>query len=106
MDLATVREKVHPEDWEDVSRALEEALSTGVLYNVVCRVIRPTGEVRIIDTKGHVKRDSPGRPTLMFGTLQDITDRKRAEEELQRSQFYINEGQRVAHMGSWAFNNS
>src|SRR6266404_89913 len=42
----------------------------------------------------------------MFGTVQDITDRKRAEETLQRSQFYISEGQRLAHMGSWAFNPS
>jgi PAS domain S-box-containing protein len=38
--------------------------------------------------------------------VQDITDRKRAEEELQRSQFYLSEGQRLAHMGSWTFNPS
>jgi PAS domain S-box-containing protein len=42
----------------------------------------------------------------MFGTVQDITDRKGAEKELLRSQFYISEGQRLAHMGSWAFNPS
>jgi PAS domain S-box-containing protein len=34
------------------------------------------------------------------------SDRKRAEEALQRSQFYLSEGQRLAHMGSWAFNDS
>jgi len=42
----------------------------------------------------------------MFGTVQDITDRKRAEEALQRSQFYLGEGERLAHIGSWAFNES
>ena len=42
----------------------------------------------------------------MFGTVQDITDRKRVEEALQRTQFYLSEGQRLAHMGSWAFNDS
>jgi signal transduction histidine kinase len=47
-------------------------------------VFRPTGEVRIIDSKGDVKRDTSGRPTLMFGTVQDITDRKRAEHERER----------------------
>jgi C4-dicarboxylate-specific signal transduction histidine kinase len=67
-----------------VFRALEEALSSDTLYNVKCRVFRPTGEVRIIDSQGHVKRDTSGRPTLMFGTLQDITDRKRAEHERER----------------------
>jgi len=43
-------------------------------------------------------------PTKMFVTVQDITDRKRAEEALQLSQFYLSEGERLAHMGSWAFN--
>jgi PAS domain S-box-containing protein len=104
MDLATVQEKIHPEDWEVVSRALEEALNGGAPYNADCRVFRPTGEVRILHSQGEVKRDASGQPYYMFGTVQDITDRKRAEEALQRSQFYINEGQRLAHMGSWAFN--
>jgi PAS domain S-box-containing protein len=38
----------------------------------------------------------------MFGTCQDITERKLAEEALRRSQFYLSEGERLAHMGSWA----
>ena len=84
MDLATVRDKIHPEDWGGVFRALEEALSGGARYNVECRVYRPKGEVRIIDSRGDVKRDTSGRPTLMFGTVQDITDRKRAEHERER----------------------
>ena len=50
-----------------------------------------------------MKRDRSGRPYQLFGTIQDITERKRAEEALQQSQFYLGEGQRLAHMGSWAF---
>jgi PAS domain S-box-containing protein len=42
----------------------------------------------------------------MFGVSQDITDRTRAEQALKRSQFYLSEGERLAHMGSWAFNES
>src|SRR5258708_25120571 len=38
----------------------------------------------------------------MFGTCQDITERKLAEHSLRRSQFYLSEGERLAHMGSWA----
>jgi PAS domain S-box-containing protein len=103
MDLATVREKIHPEDWEVVSRALEEALRGGARYTAESRLFRPTGEVRIVQSQGDVKRDTSGRPIQMFGTVQDITDRKRAEEALQQSQFYLVEGQRLAHMGSWGF---
>jgi PAS domain S-box-containing protein len=104
MDLATMREKIHPEDWGGVLRALEEALSSHALYNVECRVFRPRGEVRIIDSQGHVKRDTSGRPTLMFGTVQDITDRKRAEQRLRESEAYLAEAQRLSQTGSWAWN--
>src|SRR5713101_3854156 len=103
MDIATVREKIDPEDWQ---RGMEEALDGGARFNAECRVFRPTGEVRIAHFQGDVNRDASGRPYRMFGTVQDITDRKRAEEALQQSQFYINEAQRLAHMGSWGFNST
>jgi PAS domain-containing protein len=35
---------------------------------------------------------------------RDITDRKRAEERLRRSEAYLAEGQRLCHTGSWAWN--
>jgi PAS domain S-box-containing protein len=100
MDIATCQEKIHPEDWQ---RGMQEAIG-GDRFNAECRLFRPTGEVRIAHFQGEVKRDASGRPYRMFGTIQDITDRKRAEEALQQSQFYLAEGQRLAHMGSWAFN--
>ena len=49
-------------------------------------------------------RDEQGNIVKWHGSSIDIEDRKRAEEALQESQFYLAEGQRVAHMGSWAFN--
>jgi PAS domain-containing protein len=39
-------------------------------------------------------------------SIIDVTERERAQQALQRSQFYLSEGQRLAHMGSWAFNPS
>src|SRR5260370_1310387 len=84
---------------------MEEALG-GDRFNAECRLFRPTGEVRIRHFQGDVNRDASGRPYRMFGTIQDITDRKRAEEALQKSQSYLAEGQRLAEMGSWAFNPS
>jgi PAS domain S-box-containing protein len=104
MDLAALRQKIHPEDWELMSRALEEALGGGSRYDIEYRLLRPTGEVRIVHSNGDVKRDASGRAYKMFGTVQDITDRKRADEALRISQFYLSEGQRIAHTGSWAFN--
>jgi len=54
--------------------------------------------------------DSNGDIVKWYGSSLDIDERKTAEEqlrrnaqELQRSEFYLAEGQRLAHMGSWAF---
>jgi PAS domain S-box-containing protein len=106
IDLATIREMVHPEDRETVFRIAEEAILGRVRPDAEHRIVRPSGEVRTVNSQGDLKRDASGRPYQMFGTVQDITDRKRAEEALQRTQFYLSEGQRLAHMGSWAFNDS
>jgi PAS domain S-box-containing protein len=106
IDLDELRQRVHPEDWGFVSRALNEALAGGPRYNLEYRLLRPTGELRSVHSEGDVKRDASGRPYQMFGIVQDITDRKRAEEALKRSAFYLREGERLAHMGSWAFNTS
>jgi PAS domain-containing protein len=80
MDIATCQEKIHPEDWQ---RGVEEALG-GDRFNAECRLFRPTGEVRIAHFQGDVKRDASGRPYRMFGTIQDITDPKRAEHEREK----------------------
>jgi len=113
MDLATVRAMVHPEDRESLYRGVDENLVDGVRPDAEFRIVRPNGEVRTVHSvtpkrwssmPGDAKRDASGRPYKLFGTVQDITDRKRAEEALKQSQFYLSEGQRLAHMGSWASN--
>jgi PAS domain S-box-containing protein len=107
MDVATVREKIDPRDWQ---RGMEEALGGGCRFNAECRVFRPTGDVRIAHFQGDVKRDASGRPYKMFGSVQDITDRKRAEEALtsmsldvQESKTRLEEAQRIAHVGHWVW---
>ena len=102
IDLDKVREMIHPEDREAVFRTAEEAIRSGARADCEHRLFRPSGEMRVVHSLADLKKDSSGRPYQMFGTTQDITDRKRAEEALRRSQFYLSEGQRLAHMGSWA----
>jgi PAS domain S-box-containing protein len=106
MDIAAIGDMIYPDDREFVFRTADEALRTGMRPNAEHRIVRPTGEVRTVHSQGDVKRDASGRPYVMFGTVQDITDRKRAEETLRQTQFYLSEGQRLAHIGSWAINDS
>jgi PAS domain S-box-containing protein len=104
IDMEVVREMMHPEDREFVFRTAEESLHSEVRPDIEHRIVRPNGEVRIVHARGTVKRDASGQPYEIFGTVQDITERKRAEDALQRTQFYLREGERLAHIGSWAFN--
>src|ERR1700730_1932730 len=100
--MAKVSEMVHPEDREKVAREADEAVRSGTPFKAEHRIVRPNGEVRFVQALGTVKRDASGHAYEMFGTGQDITDRKLAEQALRRSQFYLSEGERLAHMGSWA----
>src|SRR5258707_69105 len=106
IDLAKVRESIHPDDREEVFRIAEESVRSGERVDSEHRVIRPSGEIRVVHSLGDLKKDSSGRPYQMFGTTQDITERKREEEALQQTQIYLREGQRLARMGSWAFNDA
>src|SRR5437870_6168217 len=82
LNLAQLPELIHPEDQQSMVQAVAEELRGGRRYDVEYRVVRPTGEVRIVHSQGDVLRDESGRPRRMFGTVQDITERKRAEQRL------------------------
>src|SRR5262249_46175478 len=77
--LEQVLEQIHPEDRALMREAVSEAIRGGNRYDVEYRVTRPTGEVRTVHSQGEVTRDPSGRPSRMFGSVQDITERKRAE---------------------------
>src|SRR5260370_9508671 len=102
IDGELTREMIHPEDRERTFQITEEAIRDGVHVDVEYRIVRSSGEVRTLHGLGTVKRDSLGRAYEYFGTTQDITERKLAEQALRRNQFYLSEGERLAHMGSWA----
>src|SRR5580700_8965235 len=102
IDMAVVLEMIHPEDREYAARVVEESIRTGTHLKAEHRIVRPDGEVRFVQVLGTVKRDASGLAYELFGTSQDITDRKLAEQALRRTQFYLSEGERLAHMGSWA----
>src|SRR5580700_8244139 len=111
IDMALVSEMIHPDDRERVFRESDEAIRSGMPAAAEHRVVRPDGEGRTVHGLGTVKRDAAGLACEMFGTVQDITDRKRAEEALQRSQLelrreraYLAEAQSLTHIGSWATN--
>src|SRR5207244_6790339 len=63
-----------------------EAERGGRRYDVEYRVSRSNGEERIVHSQGDLTRDESGRALRVFGILQDITERKRAEAEVRDSE--------------------
>ena len=86
IELATIRESIHPEDREFVFRKAAEAVQGEVRVDAEHRIVRPNGEVRVVHSQGDLKRDAAGRPWQMFGTVQDTTDRKLAEDKIREQE--------------------
>ena len=74
---------VHPEDRAYLDREVRKSVAEQRPYNIDVRVLRPGGEEWIMHAKGEVIYDKSKKPLLMRGVLQDITWRKKAEQELR-----------------------
>jgi PAS domain S-box-containing protein len=77
---------VPPEDAPRIEAAVRGSVESGVPYFIQHRVIRPDGSERIVEERSTVLRDSLGRPIRMVGTVLDVTERQRLEEELRQAQ--------------------
>ncbi|MDK1494712.1 PAS domain S-box protein [Sinorhizobium sp. 7-81] len=86
VSLAEAVERIHPEDRTIWSQVAAKALHGESRYELEYRIVRPSGEMRIVHSQGDLTRDASGRPRSMFGTIQDITERKRVEEALRDSE--------------------
>src|SRR3984893_18123998 len=118
MDFATVRALVHPEDRDALYSTVDVELDAGVHPVADFRIVTPGGEVRTVHAITSKLWSAPGDPGngksgkthRLFGTVQDITELKRAEEarhalsrDLQESRAWLEEAQRVAHIGYWVW---
>jgi PAS domain S-box-containing protein len=80
----SINQLVHADDRELVEQRLADVQRRPGRFEYQVRIVRPDGEVRIVENHGDVVVEG-GRATLIVGTVQDITDRKRAESALRQS---------------------
>ena len=78
---------VHPDDRSVVREAFDEGLRTGSRFSIEFRV-RGTTEELIVHAQGEVVFGADGRPTGLAGTVQDVTERRRAEERIRRLAYF------------------
>lgn len=83
----SLMEYIHLDDKERVAETRERAISQRLPYVVEYRV-HNAQEVRWIESRAEVQYDAEGRPLNMIGTVQDITERKDHEKQLQHIAHY------------------
>ena len=74
-----------PEDRDFAMQTSKNAQETGEPFNIEYRIKTPSGEERIVEEFGYSEKDATGKIIRLFGTAQDITERKKNELLLQDS---------------------
>ena len=97
--------RVHPEDRAYVNEKIQNAMAGNFEeYRYEARVRHADGAYRWEHVLGFgIERDEAGRVTRMLGITMDITDRKRAEEELGTSRLHLAEAAEIAKIAYWEF---
>jgi PAS domain S-box-containing protein len=101
-----VWQRIHPDDLDRVNENIAHGLREKRSFANEFRIILPDGTIKHIEAVNYPVFSASGELLEIVVTGIDVTERKRAEQTLQRSQFYLSEGQRIARIGSWAFNPS
>ncbi|HEY6841205.1 MAG TPA: sigma 54-interacting transcriptional regulator, partial [Chthoniobacterales bacterium] len=95
---------VHPEDRDRFNGRIDKAFREKADFVQDYRIVLTNGRVKHIHGIGHPVLDETGNIIEYVGTDVDVTERKRAEEALLRSEAYLAEAQKLTHTGSWVWN--
>jgi two-component system cell cycle sensor histidine kinase/response regulator CckA len=98
----SIPEISHPDD-DLATRAYYRRMMAGERdsFTMEKRHIRKDGTVFWTNLTGAVLRDEEGKPQLVFGIVEDITERKKTEQALRLGARRLNEAQKIAHVGNW-----
>jgi PAS domain S-box-containing protein len=75
---------IHPEDREAVNAAYTRSLETRESYAITHRLLMADGRIKYVHERCESEFDAQGKPLRSMGTVQDVTERKRAEQQTQR----------------------
>src|SRR5688572_7744601 len=79
-------DEIHPDDVARIKQAFEETVRTGIGQRGEFRFVLKDGGVRFIESQGSVIKDDKGKVEKVLVVSRDVTERKRAEEEVRRSE--------------------
>ncbi|MDM8560401.1 response regulator [Candidatus Parabeggiatoa sp. HSG14] len=83
--IEMLEQVIHPDDRKSVKKAILQAILYNKPYKPEYRIVRNNGTIRYIQAIGKVIQDAKGKLLYLRGTVQDITERKQVELDLQQS---------------------
>jgi PAS domain S-box-containing protein len=92
---------VHPGDREMVAEAWRRSLTDRQPYTIEHRVLHRDGRITWVLEKCRTEFEENGRPVHSVGIVQDITERKQTEAELQAVLYELEKSQEVAKVSNW-----
>jgi PAS domain S-box-containing protein len=99
-----ILQRVHPEDAALVKQTIERVSQNRKTFDFEHRLMMPDGSLKYVRVVGHPSKNDESGDFEFVGAVTDITDRKRADEALMRSEGYLAQAQRLTQSGSWAWN--
>lgn len=93
---------VHPDDRNLVDRSVDAALQEDKPYSIDHRIVLPDGSEHIVHEQAEVIRDDAGQAIRMAGTVQDITERKKAEADRRQLGEELTHVSRITTIGTLA----
>jgi PAS domain S-box-containing protein len=99
-----VFQRIHPGDRDWLNAEVRRAVGEKRRYSIAYKILLPDGTVKHLETIGQPVFSASGKLVEIFATQTDVTQRKKAEDQLRRSEAYLAEAQRLSQTGSWAWN--
>ena len=101
--VEVILQRTHPEDRALVQERLDQAARDKKAFEFEHRLLMPDDSVKYVRVVGHPSTKDESGNFEFVGAVMDITESKRADESLRRSEGYLAEAQRLTHSGSWVW---